>query len=62
MSVPLTRREREHYEIAKRFERATHHQSLRITPAIAGGVTTKLSSLNDIVLVIEDRQDLRLAS
>lgn len=29
-------------------------QSLRITPAMAAGVTTKLSDLTDIVRVIED--------
>jgi len=30
------------------------HQSLRITPAMAAGVTTKLWSLTDMVRVIED--------
>ena len=30
------------------------HQSLRVTPAMAAGVTTKLWSLIDMVRVIED--------
>ena len=30
------------------------HQSLRITPAMAAGVTTKLWSLTDMVRVIDD--------
>ena len=30
------------------------HQSLRITPAMAAGVTQKLWSLTDMVRVIED--------
>jgi hypothetical protein len=32
------------------------HQSLRITPAMAAGVTSKLWSLTDMVRVIEDRK------
>jgi hypothetical protein len=35
------------------------HQSLRITPAMAAGVTTKLWSIADMVKVIEDRETLR---
>ena len=35
------------------------HQSLRITPAMAAGVTTKLWSIADMVQVIEDRETLR---
>ncbi|MGH7116377.1 MAG: IS1 family transposase, partial [Stellaceae bacterium] len=35
------------------------HQSLRVTPAMAAGVTTKLWSLVDMVRVIEEREDLR---
>jgi IS1 family transposase len=35
------------------------HQSLRITPAMAAGVTTKLWSLIDMVRVIEKREVLR---
>jgi hypothetical protein len=30
------------------------HQSLRVTPAMAAGVTTNLWSLTDMVRVIED--------
>jgi hypothetical protein len=40
------------------------HQSLRVTPAMAAGVTTKLWSLTDMVRVIEDweaRQTPKLA-
>jgi len=37
------------------------HQSLRITPAMAAGVTTKLWSLIDMVRVIEDREAERVA-
>jgi IS1 family transposase len=33
------------------------HQSLRVTPAMAAGVTTKLWSLIDMVRVIEERED-----
>jgi hypothetical protein len=32
------------------------HQSLRVTPAMAAGVTTTLWSLTDMVRVIEDRE------
>jgi hypothetical protein len=32
------------------------HQSLRVTPAMAAGVTTTLRSLTDMVRVIEDRE------
>jgi len=32
------------------------HQSLRVTPAMAAGVTTRLWSIADIVRVIEDRE------
>jgi hypothetical protein len=32
------------------------HQSLRVTPAMAAGVTTKLWSIADMVQVIEDRE------
>ena len=32
------------------------HQSLRITPAMAAGVTTNLWSIADMVKVIEDRE------
>jgi len=32
------------------------HQSLRVTPAMAAGVTTKLWSVTDMVKVIEDRE------
>jgi IS1 family transposase len=35
------------------------HQSLRVTPAMAAGVTTKLWSLTDMVRVIEDWEALR---
>jgi hypothetical protein len=35
------------------------HQSLRVTPAMAAGVTTKLWSIADMVKVIEDRETLR---
>jgi hypothetical protein len=35
------------------------HQSLRVTPAMAAGVTTKLWSLTDMVRVIEQRETLR---
>jgi IS1 family transposase len=35
------------------------HQSLRITPAMAAGVTSKLWSLTDMVRVIEDREALQ---
>ena len=35
------------------------HQSLRVTPAMAAGVTTKLWSIADMVNVIEDRETLR---
>jgi IS1 family transposase len=35
------------------------HQSLRVTPAMAAGVTTTLWSLTDMVRVIEDREALR---
>jgi hypothetical protein len=35
------------------------HQSLRVTPAMAAGVTNKLWSLTDLVRVIEDRESLR---
>ena len=35
------------------------HQSLRVTPAMAAGVTTKLWSIADTVKVIEDRETLR---
>jgi IS1 family transposase len=38
------------------------HQSLRITPAMAAGVTSKLWSLTDMVRVIEQREDLRSGS
>jgi hypothetical protein len=34
------------------------HQSLRVTPAMAAGVTTKLWSIGDMVKVIEDREAL----
>jgi hypothetical protein len=40
------------------------HQSLRITPAMAAGVTSKLWSINDMVQVIEEweaRHALKLA-
>jgi hypothetical protein len=37
------------------------HQSLRITPAMVAGVTTKLWSLTDMVRVIEDWQAARAA-
>jgi IS1 family transposase len=33
------------------------HQSLRVTPAMAAGVTTKLWSLTDMVRVIEEREN-----
>jgi len=33
------------------------HQSLRVTPAMAAGVTTKLWDLTDMVRVIEDWED-----
>jgi hypothetical protein len=35
------------------------HQSLRITPAMAAGVTTKLWSLTDMVQIIEDWEAAR---
>jgi hypothetical protein len=35
------------------------HESLRITPAMAASVTTKLWSLTDMVRVIEDCGDRR---
>jgi hypothetical protein len=35
------------------------HQSLRVTPAMAAGVTTKLWSITDMVRVIEEREDPR---
>jgi hypothetical protein len=35
------------------------HQSLRVTPAMAAGVTNNLWSINDMVRVIEEREDLR---
>ena len=35
------------------------HQSLRITPAMAAGVSTKLWNLTDTVRVIEDWEALR---
>jgi IS1 family transposase len=35
------------------------HQSLRVTPAMAAGVTTKLWSITDMVRVIELREDRR---
>ena len=35
------------------------HQSLRITPAMAAGVTTKLWSLTDMVRVIEDQEAMK---
>src|SRR4051794_22486291 len=38
------------------------HQSLRITPAMAAGVTTKLWSLTDMVRVIEDWEAARAAT
>ena len=37
------------------------HQSLRITPAMAAGVTNKLWSLTDMVRVIEDWEAERTA-
>lgn len=37
------------------------HQSLRITPAMAAGVTSKLWSLTDMVRVIEDWESARAA-
>ena len=37
------------------------HQSLRITPAMAAGVTSKLWSLTDMVRVIEDWEAARAA-
>lgn len=37
------------------------HQSLRITPAMAAGVTSKLWSLTDMVRVIEDWETARMA-
>jgi hypothetical protein len=37
------------------------HQSLRITPAMASGVTQKLWSLTDMVQVIEDWEAVRTA-
>jgi hypothetical protein len=35
------------------------HQSLRVTPAMAAGVTDTLWSITDIVKVIEERENLR---
>jgi IS1 family transposase len=35
------------------------HQSLRVTPALAAGVTTKLWSITDMARIIEEREDLR---
>ena len=35
------------------------HQSLRVTPAMAAGVTSKLWSITDMVRVIEERDGLR---
>lgn len=35
------------------------HQSLRVTPAMAAGVTTKLWSITDMVRIIEEREDRR---
>jgi hypothetical protein len=35
------------------------HQSLRVTPAMAAGVTTKLWAVADMVRVIEKREDRR---
>jgi IS1 family transposase len=35
------------------------HQSLRITPAMAAGVTSKLWSITDMVQIIEDREAFR---
>src|SRR5246127_4878344 len=35
------------------------HQSLRVTPAMAAGVTTKLWSITDMVRVIEEGKDRR---
>jgi len=37
------------------------HQSLRITPAMAAGVTAKLWSMADMVRVIEDWEEARSA-
>jgi hypothetical protein len=37
------------------------HQSLRITPAMAAGVTTKLWSMTDMVRVIEEWEAARSA-
>jgi hypothetical protein len=37
------------------------HQSLRITPAMAAGLTSKLWSLTDMVRVIEDWEAARAA-
>jgi hypothetical protein len=35
------------------------HQSLRVTPAMAAGVTAKLWSITDMVRVIEECEDRR---
>jgi IS1 family transposase len=35
------------------------HQSLRVTPAMAAGVTTKLWSVTDMVRIIEHQEDMR---
>jgi IS1 family transposase len=35
------------------------HQSLRVTPAMAAGVTDKLWSISDMVRIIEDREALK---
>src|ERR1700730_1438331 len=35
------------------------HQGLRVTPAMAAGVTTKLWSITDLVKIIEDREALQ---
>ena len=35
------------------------HQSLRVTPAMAAGVTNELWSIADMVKVIEDREMLK---
>jgi len=35
------------------------HRSVRVTPAMVAGMTTKLWSLIDMVRVIEEREDVR---
>ncbi len=53
--APASRSHFMHYDFVR------IHQSLRITPAMAAGVTSKLWSLTDMVRVIEDWEAERSA-